>query len=89
MLTSLVLPRDMELRESSRDGQSESFQERLTEVSERLLVLDHGIQPQLNGLVLELVNTDTSTELNSTTKSTELDQEQSTELKTTLTVKMT
>lgn len=88
MLTSAELLKVTEQLESLRDGRSPDFPERLTEVSERLLVLDHGIQLQSNGLVPELVNMVISTELNSTTRSTESDQELSMEPKTTLTVRM-
>mgnify|MGYP006910315506 CR=1 FL=1 len=75
--------------ESSRDGKSPNFPERLTEVSERSPVLVHGIQLQSSGPAPELVNTDTSTEPNSTTRSTESDQELSTEPRTTLIAKTT
>jgi len=79
----------MEPQESSRDGRSPNFLERLIEVSEKSLVLDHGILLQSNGLALELVSLDISTELPSTTRSTESDQEQLMELLTMLTAKMT
>jgi hypothetical protein len=49
--------------------------------------LELGIQLQLSGLLQELVNSVTITELNLTTKSTELDQELSEELKTMLPLK--
>lgn len=75
--------------ESSRDGKSPNFPERLTEVSERSPVLVHGIQLQSSGPAPELVNTDTSTEPNSTIRSTESDQELSTEPRTTLIAKTT
>lgn len=74
---------------SSRDGELKSFLERLTEVSEKSLVLDLGIQPQSSGLAPELVNMVISTEPNSTTRSTESDQEKLTEPRTTLTARMT
>lgn len=75
--------------ESSRDGKSPNFPERLTEVSERSPVLVHGIQLQSSGPAPELVNTVISTEPNSTTRSTESDQELSTEPRTTLIAKTT
>ncbi len=73
--------------ESSRDGKSPNFPERLIEVSERSPVLVHGIQLQSSGPAPELVNTVISTEPNSTTRSTESDQELSTEPRTTLIAK--
>ena len=75
--------------ESSRDGKSPNFPERLTEVSERSPVLVHGIQLQSSGPAPELVNTVISTEPNLTTRSTESDQELSTEPRTTLIAKTT
>ena len=75
--------------ESSRDGKSPNFPERLTEVSEKSPVLVHGIQLQSSGPAPELVNTVISTEPNSTTRSTESDQELSTEPRTTLIAKTT
>merc|ERR1711908_6334 len=56
----------------SRDSVLTDFQERLTEVSERLLVLVHGIHLPLSGLLPELVTSVTTTELRSTRRSTEL-----------------
>lgn len=46
-----------------KDGVLKSFQERLTEVEGRLVVLDLGIQQESNGPVQELVNWVTTTEL--------------------------
>jgi hypothetical protein len=88
-LTFAELLKVTELLESLRDGRSLDFQEKLTEVLERLLVLVHGILLQLNGLVPELVNMDTSTELSLTIRSTESVQVPATELRTMLIVKMT
>jgi len=79
--------RDMETPESLRDGESRNFLERHIEDLERSLVLDHGILLQSNGLAPELVNMVTSTELNLTTRSTELELEPSMESTTTLIAK--
>ena len=75
--------------ESSRDGKSPNFPERLTEVSERSPVSVLGILPTSSGLLPVLVRTVTSTEPNSTIRSTESDQELSTEPRTTLIAKTT
>ena len=87
--TSAESPKEAVLLESSRDGKSPNFPEKLTEVSERSPVLVHGIQLQSSGPAPELVNTVISTEPNSTTRSTESDQELSTEPRTTLIAKTT
>ena len=87
--TSAESPKEAVPLESSRDGKSPNFPERLTEVSERSPVLVHGIQLQSSGPAPELVNTVISIELNSTTRSTESDQELSTEPRTTLIAKTT
>merc|ERR1712167_368998 len=62
-------PEVRELKVSSRDSESPDFQERPEEVSERLLVSVPGIHQQSSGLLLELVTSDTTTELNSTKRS--------------------
>lgn len=49
-------PRVTDSPESSRDSVSESYQERLTEVSERSVVSDHGTHPESNGPLPDAVN---------------------------------
>src|SRR6185436_3153163 len=65
-------PRVTVLLVSSRDSVLPDSLERLTEVSERLVVLVLGIHLQSSGLLPELVNMVTITELKSTRRSTEL-----------------
>ena len=60
-----VLPPDTEPR---------NYKERLTEVSERLPVLVHGIQPEFTSPLLDLVRMDTTTEQKPTKEFTELEK---------------
>ena len=59
----LVSLRVKDSQVSLKDGVLRSYPRRLTEVTEKLVVLDHGIQPEYLGLVQELVNKVITTEL--------------------------
>lgn len=56
-------PRVTDSPESLRDLESENYQERPTEVSERLVVSDHGIHQEFNGPLLDAVSSVTIREL--------------------------
>ncbi len=59
---------------SLKDSELKSYQERLIEVLEKLVVLDHGIHLESNGLLLELVNLGTIIELTRIRRSIELER---------------
>ena len=63
-LMSLVLPKDTESLESSRDSESESYQEKHIEVLEESVVSELGIHPKSNGQSPELVTMVSIIELN-------------------------
>jgi hypothetical protein len=64
--------------------ESDYYKKKPEEVTEELVVLVHGIHPELDGPLEELVNWDITTELNKTRKSIELGKPKETELKTML-----
>lgn len=71
----LVSPRVRELLVLLKDSVLSICKRKPTEVTEELDVSDHGIQPELDSLLLEQVNLVTTTEPNLTKKSTESERE--------------
>jgi len=67
-----------------RDGVLDTYKKNLTEVTEKSDVSVLGIQPELLGVLPELVNADTSKELKSTKRFSDSEREKEEELKTTL-----
>lgn len=63
--------KDMELLVLLKDLESKNFLEKLIEVLEKLVVLEHGIHPKLVGLLLELVIMVSIIELNKIKEFTE------------------
>lgn len=64
-------PRVTESKVSSRDSDANIYKRKPTEVTEELVVSDHGIQPELDSPSPEPVNMVTTTELKWTRRSTE------------------
>lgn len=66
LMMSVMLSVSLKVKDSPvslRDGVLRSYQRRLTEVQEKLVVSEPGIQPESLGLVQELVNQVITTEL--------------------------
>jgi len=70
-LTSLVLPEVKVLQVLSRDIELNIYKRKPTEDGEELVVSEDGIQPMLNSVLVELVNSVTIIELKLTKRSTE------------------
>lgn len=69
------LPKVKDSKVSSKDSELNIYKRNLTEVTEKLVVLEHGTHLELDGLFPELVNSVITTELNKIKKSIDSEKE--------------